>query len=316
MSRKWSSVIAAAAGALALVTGLSLTAAQAGSVGAHRPASSAVKAAASSAKYPVTPFSQEFQQNTSGFCGDPTIGHCDGAVDDYGTIDRVPSGFSNGGTGNYAPSTSALVGGWFALTSGTQAVNEGKGCPSTATEYCTGPYALFGTGAAAGRENVFPAKGFTVTDDLYLSPATAPAGGQVDDDIGLNDSAGSYGRDNIITACPVTGGYAISFGSSSPGTCGTTPVVTGPGWYRFVFIFSNLDGGHVYVQERVVDEATGAVIANSGNQPEEFVGATSAEPVSAAGGPGYFWLPTENVSGLPLANVVLQLGDHIFGSAP
>ncbi len=315
MSRKWFTVIAGVAGALALVIGLSLTTAQAGSVSAHRPGVSASKAAASTAKYPVTPFTQEFQQNTSGFCGNATIAHCDGAVGDYGTIDRVPSGFSNGGIGNYAPGTTALVGGWFALTSGSQAVNEGKGCPSTTTEYCSGPYALFGTGAAQGYENEFPAKGFTVTDDLYLSPATAPAGGQIDDDVSLNTSAGGYGRDNIISACPVTGGYAISFGSSSPGTCGTTPVVTGPGWYRFVFIFSNLKG-HVYVEERVLAEATRAVLANSGNQPEEFGTATGAEPVSAAGGPGYLWLPTENVSGLPLANVVLQLGDHLSGSAP
>ena len=45
------------------------------------------------------------------------------------------------------------------------------------------------------------------------------------------------------------------------------------------------------------------------------VGST-ATPISSWGGPGYFWLPTENISGLPLANFALQLGVEAAGHKP
>ena len=191
------------------------------------------------------------------------------AAGDYGTLDRVPGGFSNGGYGNYAPSTAALfkgntATGYFALTDGTGDGNQsaatpsnpGAGCPGTTAtsnpgETCTGPFALYGTGSAAGSENVFPTKGFTVTNDLYLSPTTAcPAGSLVDDDVELNNNAGTYGIDNIITACYEQGGFVINFGSGSPGSCAGTPVITTDGWYRFVFVFSNT-AGNVYLTEKV-----------------------------------------------------------------
>lgn len=262
--------------------------------------------------YPVTTYTQEFQKSTYGFCPSGSgNAPCNGAEGNYGTIDRIPSGFSNGGSGNYAPHTKALTGTWFALTSGTQAVNQGQGCPSTATEYCSGPYALFGKGAARGKENVFPTKGFTVTDDLYLSPTTATATEQVDDDVGVNNSSGTYGSDDVISACPLaSGGYAISFGTSSPGTCGTTSVISANGWYRFVFIFKDV-GGDAYVNEKVIQETSGNTVASS-TKPVSG----TAEPISRWGGPGYFWLPTEDVSGMPLANVAVQLGEVSKGHTP
>src|ERR1700728_1930487 len=81
-----------------------------------------------SRSHPVTPVTQEFGSNTSPFCpANSGNAPCDGngGAGDYGTIDRVLSGFSNGGFGNYAPSTKALVGGWMALVSGTQDGNQG-----------------------------------------------------------------------------------------------------------------------------------------------------------------------------------------------
>jgi len=54
------------------------------------------------------------------------------------------------------------------------------------------------------------------------------------------------------------------------------------------------------------------VVATSGLQP------VSGTPTSAStwGGPNYFWLPTEDMSGLPLANFALQLEVEPAGHKP
>jgi hypothetical protein len=307
----------AVGGAAALAISLGLSAAQASNARVHRPdASRARDAASASTSYPVTPFVQEFQDNVSPFCPAKSGNlPCSGAVGDYGPVNRAVSLFSNGGAGNYAPDVHALTGEYYAWTAGSQVDNH-TACPSTATEYCSGPYALFGKGAAAGVENVFPSQGFTVTDDLYLSPATAPAGNLADDDVELNTNTGTYGTDDIITTCGVTGGIAISFGEGSPGTCGTTPTITKAGWYRFIFEFGESGGANndVVLTEKVESEPSETVVADSGQQDPTESG--NPIPVADAGGPGYFWLPTENVMGLPLANFALQLGDQANGNTP
>jgi hypothetical protein len=258
--------------------------------------------------FPVTNQSQEFANGTGSFCHGS--GPCDGST--FGTIDRVHSGYSNGGLGNYAPFTHALVGSWFAVVSGTGDVNQGGGCPSPATEACTGPYDLPGSGAAMGNENVFPASGFTVTDDLYLSPATFRGGNsQVDSDWAISTSSGSFGQDNVISVCKVTGGLALSFGHNSAGACGVTADVTAAGWYRFVEQFSNI-GGDAYVTASAYKESGLTRVFTSGPQP---VGGTPSA-VSNWGGPRYFWLPTEDQAGLPLANVAVQVGQHAMGHTP
>jgi hypothetical protein len=263
---------------------------------------------------PVVAFSQQFQRNDNQFCPSGSgNAPCDGnyANGDYGTIDRVLSGYSNGGYGNYAPSTPSVTGNWMAVVSGDEDINQGTGCPGTAVEECTGPYALFGDGA----ENVFPIHGFTVTDDLYLSPSTASTGSLIDDDVEINTSSGTYGIDNVITACPESDAFVINFGHSSPGSCQTPGAasISTAGWYRFVFVFSNV-AGTAYLTMNVVSEGSSpAVVATSGSQP---VGGGSAEPIGQWGGPGYFWLPTENISGVPLANFALQLGQHRLGNTP
>lgn len=330
-----SAAIAAAGAALltmAMSGGASVAAVAHGTTASHRldrsisaRSARANRADATQALYPVEPFAQEFTSDTNSFCpAHSGNAPCDGAANDYGTIDRVASTFSNGGSGNYAPFTVALTGHWLAVVSGTGDGNQGGGCPGTTPtsnpgENCTGPYALFGTGKAEGVENLFPYTGFTVTDDLYLSPTTAgPAGSLVDDDVEINTSAGTYGVDNIITACAEdTGsgplGFVINFGHNSPGSCAGTPVITTDGWYRFVFVFSN-NNGYAYLTESVWSEATGNLISTSTPEPIEINGI--AQKISQLGGPGYFWLPTEDYSGLPLANFALQLGQVPAGHRP
>lgn len=279
-------------------------------------------------------FHQEFASTTKYFCpAGSGNAPCDGnsAAGDYGTIDRVASGFSNGGYGNYAPSTAAFSGNFFALTSGDEAGNQGVGCPAdggTGNESCAGPYALFPVNGEAsddwGDADVFPSGGFTVTNDLYLSPSTppGPTGTLIDDDVELNSSTYSqqteyYGIDNVVGVCynSTAGGFTINF-SHNTGNCdytsGTTPVVTSDGWYRFVFVFSNVSG-YAELTENVIDESTHDTVATSGPQP---VNGSSATPISQWGGPGYFWLADDDVSGLPLANFALQDGQHAAGYTP
>jgi hypothetical protein len=86
--------------------------------------------------YPVTAFSQEFSTNTAYFCPSGSgNAPCDGNEPngDYGTIDRVYGGCSNGSYGNYAPSTPALDtssnGHYMAIVSGDEDTNQAMGCP-------------------------------------------------------------------------------------------------------------------------------------------------------------------------------------------
>ncbi len=274
--------------------------------------------------YPVTPFSQQFGANTKLFC--PTgsgNAACDGAVGDYGTIDRVQSGFSNGGAGNYAPSTPALAGHHFDLVSGSQTVNQGLDCPEpSVSEYCTGPYALFGNGAAAGAENEFPANGFTVTNDLYLSPGTiGPVNTIVNDDVELNTSTGAYGQDNTTWTCETAAGIEVSFDGDCSGSSSANEqaLVTTAGWYRFVFVFSKVDGA-VYLTQSVWAESSSptttapSLVLQSAATPEE--NGSISDNAGNWGGPGYFWMFQDDVSGVGLANFALQLGSHSEGHTP
>jgi hypothetical protein len=344
-SRKGAMVALSAALILGTSLGGAAFGASAGASARHAARPHGVRHAAAGPMTPVsgtpTVFEQEFTENTKYFC--PGLGNaaCDGGVGDYGTIDRVPSGFSNGGVGNYAPSTAALAGNFFALTSGSQAQNQGGSCPGGqgTPEYCSGPYALFPvngeTSSDWGNSDVFPSRGFTVTDDLYLSPTTAPgpSGNTVitpDVEINSSTDAGSptyyYGQDDIINACydstaggSNTPGFVISFNTDvlcpSP-EAANAPVVTSDGWYRFVWVFSNVSG-YAYVTENVYSEpaSSNSLVATTGPQPVTL-GGNSAVRVSAVGGPGYFWLPGEEVSGLPLTNLAVQDGQHPTGYTP
>ena len=258
----------------------------------------------------------QFQANTGGFCANPSE-PCDGnaTAGDYGTIDAgIPAGFSNGGFGNYAPGTPALA--TFkkmALISGTTQANQGLGCQTPGVEGCTGPYYR-----AQPNQDTLPASGFTVTNDVYLDPAAATGtAGEIDLDVALNNSTGGLAQDNIFAVCNQGGGtgYSVTFGHNSPGECSASPAITTAGWYRFVWLFTNV-GGKVFQTQRVIAENGGATVADSGPQPVIFPRDSSVEPVSNVGGIRYFWYPTLQVSGMPMGNFAIQLGQHGTGHTP
>ena len=284
----------AVAAAVAAVLGGSATA-LAATAGTGRP-----HMAASASTSTLTPLVQEFSANTSPFCpaGSGNV-PCDGAVNDYGTITRVASG--KNGVPTLAPGEH-----YYAETAGSQATS--AGCPSGASEYCTGPYALFDGGQLA----TFPSTGFTVTTDLYLTPAEP---GDITADVSLNNSDGQYGDDNFINFCPVTGG-GLAVGAGTMESCdgASTAQITKAGWYRLVWDFTP-DAGDVALTQNVTSEATGYAVWSGELDAPVTVNGAPATP-SNAGGPGYFWIPTENASSLPLSNFAVQLGSHPGGSAP
>jgi hypothetical protein len=276
------------------------------------------RGATTTTSFPVTKQVQEFSTGTGDFCEGASPCNGDVAAGGAGTIDRVHSGFSNGGTGNYAPFTKAYSGSWMAVITGTDVANQGLGCQNTTVEGCTGPYWLPGKGAALGVENVFPARGFTVSMDAYLSPSTAaPVGSIFDNDVGLNTNSGSYFSDDIVEACLVSPGtFALAFSNGSPGNCSGTTDVTTDGWYRYVWQFSN-QGGDVYVTVSVYSDSGGADptltrVFTTGPLPVSG----TATPVSDVGGPAYWWAPTEQFYGMPVANFAIQLGQHVTGYTP
>jgi hypothetical protein len=269
------------------------------STAAHRPQVSAE--ADTSTGSTLTPLVQEFSTSTSPFCpaGNGNL-PCDGAVNDYGTITRVASGRND---------IPVLAAGEpdYAETAGSQATS--SGCPSSASEYCDGPYALFDGGQLA----TFPAHGFTVTADLYLTPDEP---GDITADIGLNNSDGAYGNDIFINFCPVTGGSGLAISAGTMESCNgaTTANITKPDWYRLVWDFTP-DAGTVALNQSVSSEATGYAVWSGELDAPVTVNGVPATP-SNTGGPSYFWLPTENTNSLPLSNFAVQLGSHPGGSAP
>jgi hypothetical protein len=257
----------------------------------------------------------QFQSGTGGWCLGGSS-PCDGnaGAGNFGTIDAgIPGHFSNGGFGNYAPSAPALFKSKMALISGTTMANQGLGCQTPGTEGCTGPYYV-----PPSTEGTFPSTGFTVTDDIYLdvhaSPGTA---GEIDPDVALSKAGGAYGQDMVFAVCNQGGGtgYSVTFGHNSPGDCSGSPVITSSGWYRFVWIFTNV-GGKVFLTQRAIAESGGAIVADSGPQPVVFPGDSSVEPVSAVGGVHYTWFPTLQVAGMPMGNFAIQQGQHDSGHTP
>jgi hypothetical protein len=287
--------------------------ASAGVVSHPRPA--AAHAVAGATAVTVTFVNDQFQANNGGFCA-TAAEPCDGnaAAGDFGTIDAaIPSHFTNGGFGNYAPGTTALFQTKMALISGTTQANQGMGCRTPGTEGCTGPYYK-----PPQVQDTFPGNGFTVTNDVYLDPAAATGtAGEIDLDVALNNSTGQFAQDNIFAVCNKGGGigYSVAFGHNSPGDCSGNPVITTAGWYRFVWLFTNV-GGKVFQTQRVIAENGLATVTDSNPQPVIFPGDSSVEPVSNVGGLRYFWYPTLQVAGMPMGNFAIQVGQHGNGHTP
>ena len=301
--------------AIAAVTATSSPAVATASVVSHpRPvAAHHASTAAATVTGPVTNVDDQFQSGAGGWC----IGSnpCDGnaGAGNFGTLDAgIPGHFSNGGHGNYAPGTPALFKTKMALISGTTQADQGLGCQTPGPEGCTGPYYV-----PPVTQNAFPANGFTVTDDIYLDPAAATGTAhEIDLDIALNDNTGAFAQDNIFAVCNQGGtGYSVTFGHNSPGDCSGSPVITTAGWYRFVWLFTNV-GGKVFQTQRVIAENGLATVADSGPQPVIFPSDSSVEPVTKVGGISYAWFPTLQVAGMPMGNFAIQLGQHGSGHTP
>ena len=141
--------------------------------------------------------------------------------------------------------------------------------------------------------------------------------GEIDPDVGMSNSSGSYGQDMIFAACSagVGLGWTITAGHNSPGDCSGTPVVTTNGWYRFVWLFTNV-GGKVYLTQRVIAESGHAVVFDSGAQPVQFPGDSSIETTATAGGIDYFLAAHRGLLGCAVQNYAVQLGQHQSGHTP
>ena len=283
----------------------------------HRPGAAAASGATVRAAATTTPGFNAFSttmQSATLFCDNPADAPCDGnaGAGDYGTADIVPTTFSNGGFGNYAPggaapSPTGLT--KYAVISGTTAANQGQGCQTPGTEGCTGPYIEDQTRPQTG----FPSNGYTVTVYQYVDPSysSVKSDAQFDTDLGIGTSGGAYGRDEVITTCLSGGAASLSFSNGSPGPCSGLDQITTKGWYHYVWLVTNV-GGKVYVTARVLDSSNN-VVFDSNPQALEFGSDTTPEPVSAVGGLRYMWWPTLNVSGLPVGFVGYKAGQSLNG---
>ena len=144
----------------------------------------------------------------------------------------------------------------------------------------------------------------------------ARTGSLVDDDVELTPAPAArpayYGIDNIITACAelVTGGmgFVINFGNGSPGL---VLRVARDHHRRLVPVRLRLQQRRrERVPDRERDQRGRTRHRDCHQRPRSSWSAARPTPISNWGGPGYFWLPTQDFSGLPLANFALQLGQH------
>jgi hypothetical protein len=254
-------------------------------------------AGASATSFPT--YKNTFNSNTNGWC--TAAQGCNGQVGagNYGTIDVVPSKFSN--EGSYAdavPSPGTQK--HYARVSGAGTDQDSlSGCPAPGSENCTGPFVLFG---GTGTDSVFPTRtGFTSSIDIYLDTAWAAAnpGQVVDWDVSLNDNTGAFLRDFVFNLCTTAadgGGFYVST-SNGAGGCSTGPTeVTTSGWYTFNHQFYDV-GGQI-AADLIVTNSSDATITSSLQE----TGILAAD----AGGPNYGWFPDEDVLGLPIAKMAVK----------
>lgn len=237
--------------------------------------------------------------NTKGWCDEVGGLPCDGLSGDYGTIDIVKDTYSN--SGGYAPGPLAGPNDqrYYARISGGQdgGVDSISGCSPNGTEYCSGPYTLFGP-KNLGTDSVFPPNGFTTSIKIYLDTAWANTypGNLVGWDTSVNNTSGNFLQDQTFDICSQSGGFSITtvFGS---GGCSVLPAtITTSGWYTFSQDFVSLSG--MVYDGMTVKNAAGSYVFDP---PAVNTGLPSSE----VGGPNYGWFPDEDVLGLPIAQVSL-----------
>ncbi|MGD0311246.1 MAG: hypothetical protein ABSC90_02195 [Acidimicrobiales bacterium] len=260
-------------------------------------------AGARTVKVKIPNYVNKLSSNTNGWCT-PSQG-CNGQGGneaDYGTIDIVKPSYDNyGGYGAHTPSPAGQKN--FARITGAGLDQDTiNGCPtpgydaSLNTPYCEGPYVCYGGSCS---EAAFPTNGFTSSIMVYVDPTWAAAnpGQEVDWDVGLNNTSGSYLNDNGFTMCTTAaggGGFYVNLNQFS--SCNSSAEeLTAAGWYTLKQDFQSVAGQVVVTYS--VTPPTGPVWSSVVN---------TGEATTATGGPSYGWFADEDVLGLPIAQISLK----------
>jgi hypothetical protein len=256
-------------------------------------------------------------KNTNGWCPvvSPPNAPCDGASGDYGTIGIYSPSDQDASWGGYGAGVTLTGQKKYARTtggtddSGNGGAPSPTGCTVQGNENCSGPFALWGP-KNQGDDTIFPSGGFTTTIKVYVDAVWGDAnpGNVVDWDTGLETSTGAYEEDFVIDLCSTASGWEVTWENGSGG-CGATAGTPNPeylntsGWYTLQMNFTN-GAGTVYAAYSVLsDGSTGQSTPTQVWSYSENSGISTA----SSGGPLYGWLPTEDVSGLPLAQIRLEV---------
>jgi hypothetical protein len=259
---------------------------------------------------PTHNWQNKMSGNTKGWCPPvvPPNAPCDGLPGDYGTIGIYSHTATDASWGGYAAGVTLNGQGKYARVTGGQdgGVPSATGCTVQGGENCSGPFTLWGP-KNLGNDTVFPTNGFTTTIKTYVDAGWGDTntGNVVEWDTGLETSTGNYEEDFVIDLCSTATGWEVTWENGSGG-CGATAGTPNPeylntsGWYTLQMNFTNL-AGTVYVSYAVLSDGTTGQ-TNPGTQVWSYTENTGIATASS-GGPLYGWLPTEDVSGLPLAQV-------------
>ena len=251
--------------------------------------------------------------NTQGWCPvtNPPNSPCDGQPGDYGTIGIYSHSDEDASWGGYAAGATLTGAKKYARVTGGQdgGVPSPTGCTVQDNESCSGPFTLWGP-KNLGTDTVFPSSGFTSTIKMYVDAGWGDAntGNVVDWDTGLQTSTGNYEEDFVVDLCSTASGWEVTWENGSGG-CGGSAGTPNPeylntsGWYTLQMNFTN-GAGTVFVTYSVLSD--GSTGQNTPTQVWSYTQNTGIATASS-GGPLYGWLPTEDVSGLPLAQVRLAL---------
>lgn len=251
-------------------------------------------------------------ENTSGWCDNsPPNAACDGLSGDYGTISIFPSTSNDASWGGYAAGATLTGQKKYARTTGGQdgGVPSPNGCTVSTGESCSGPYTMWGS-KNLGNDVTF-GSGYTTSVEVYVDASWGDAhpGNVVDWDTGLQTSSGGFESDFVIDLCSTASGWQVGWENGSGG-CGASAGTPNPellnasGWYTLTEQFSSQAGD---VSATYAVASNGSTGQNTPGSPVWTYTEDTSFPTATTGGPLYGWLPTEDVSGLPLAHISLAL---------
>jgi hypothetical protein len=264
-------------------------------------------------------FFQGFEKDTSGWCDDPSF-PCEGIKE--GTINRVPSGYTNGG--GYANGIASSQGSYHARL---RTPSNAQCMPGMPTSQCEAPYSDMGLGFT---DAVFPAPGYVTQLDVYLDTSFAATHHDYRFDLesAINNTTGNYlqGFDfnaGTTLATATTPGFVIGASTNAdrsgafpenpcpnpaltdpPNTCRTPVTITTSGWYSFRHTFSSDPAsGRLAVRLQILD-------SSGVNVPGADWTITSDNKVSGSGadvgGPTLLWFPNQEINDLAIDNTMLR----------